>query len=354
MISRSNVLLASLLAVQIVLLAVSVMTSGGAESRTIEPLVVGISASEVERMTIATSPDDAVTFMRKAGGWVLPEADDFPVDGDKADEMLDKLLALDTRRLVASNPVNFARLEVKADDFRRRIELSGSSDSAVIYLGGSGGVDTVYARRADENQVYLGRGLNSWELSTQTATWVDANYVNIAQADVRQIRVRNAQGDFTLLRADDESWTYTDLRAGEMLEDTKLPGILRNAASIRLVEPLGSSARDDYGLAEPTVSVEVHYRQLIETDATDATEATEANAEAGSTAEVVDDEAAEPQYSEEMVTLSFGAALEAGDIVLKSSQSDYFVSVRETTYQVFAELSRDDLVKLPESDLGGE
>lgn len=344
MISRSNVLLASLLAAQVVLLAVSVVTSGGAESRVIEPLVAGISASETERMTIATSPDDAVTFMRKAAGWVLPDADDFPVDGDKVDEVLDKLLALDTRRLVASKPVNFARLEVKADDYQRRIELSGGNVSAVIYLGGSGGVDTVYARRADENQVYLGRGLNSWELSPQIATWVDASYVNIAQADVRQILVRNAQGDFTLLR-DDESWTYTDLREGELLEDTKIPGILRNAASIRLVEPLGSSAMDDYGLAEPTVSVEVQYRQLIET---------EANEEAGSADEVVDDEATEPQYSEEMLTLTFGAALENGDIVLKSSQSDYFVSVRETTYQVFAELSRDDLVKLPESDAGGE
>lgn len=346
MISRSNVFLASLLAAQIVLLAVSVATSGGGESRQIEPLVVVISAPEIERMTIAASPDDAVTFARKADSWVLPAADDFPVDGDKVDEMLDKLFALDTRRLVASNPANFARLEVKDDDYRRRIELIGGDASAVVYLGGSGGVDTVYARRADENPVYLGSGLNSWELSTQIATWVDASYVNIAQADVQQIRVRNVQGDFSLLRAD-EGWTYADLREGELLEDTKIPGILRNAASIRLVEPLGLSALDDYGLAEPGVVVEVHYRQLVEAQTSEEADAAD---------EAVDDEAdaAEPQYSQEMLTLAFGAALEDGDIVLKSSQSDYFVSVRETTYQVFSELSRDDLVKLPESDAGGE
>ncbi|MCY4147233.1 MAG: DUF4340 domain-containing protein [Chloroflexi bacterium] len=347
MIRRSNILLASLLVAQVMLLALLAVTSGGAESRAIEPLVGGISASETQRMTIAASPDDAVTFARGAAGWALPDADDFPVDGDKADEILDKLLALDTRQLVASNPVNFARLEVKDDDYRQRIELSGEDVSAVIYLGASGGADTVYARRAGENQVYLGRGLNSWELSTQIATWVDANYVSIAQADVRQLRVRNAQGDFTLLR-DDESWTYTDLREGELLEDTKLPGILRNAASIRLVEPLGLSALDSYGFAEPTVVVEVQYRQLVEADAADENEAP------SSADNIGDDETAEPQYSEATLTLTFGAALEGGDIVLKSSQSDYFVAVRETTYQVFAELSRDDLVKLPESDRGGE
>ncbi|MCY4464671.1 MAG: DUF4340 domain-containing protein [Chloroflexi bacterium] len=346
MISRSNVILAILLAAQVVLLAVSVVTSGGTESRAIEPLVQGIGAPEIERMTIATSPDDAVTFARKGDGWVLPDADDFPVNGDKVDEMLDKLFALDNRRLVAANPANFARLEVKADDYRRRIELSGGNASAVIYLGGSGGVDTVYARRADENHVYLGSGLNSWELSTQIASWVDASYVNIAQDDVQQIRVQNAQGDFTLQR-DDEGWTYADLGEGELLEDSKIPGILRNAASIRLVEPLGLSALDAYGMAEPGVVVDLQYRQLLETGSSE---------EASAAEEVVDDEANadEPQYSQETLALTFGATLEDGDIVLKSSQSDYFVSVRETTYKVFNELSRDDLVKLPESDAGGE
>ncbi len=347
MISRSNVRLASLLLAQIVLLAVSVVTSGSTETRAVEPLVAGINAPAIERMTVATSPDDALTFARKDGGWVLPAADDFPVNSEKVDEVLGKLLALDTRRLLASNPVNFARLEVKADDYRRRIELSGGDASAVIYLGGSGGADTVYARRADENHVYLGSGLNSWELSTQVATWVDASYVNIAQADVQQIRLRNAQGDFTLLRAG-ESWTYTGLREGETLEDTKIPSILRNAASVRLVEPLGISAQDDYGLAEPKVLVELTYRQLVESAASE-----EANADEMDAGEP-DAEPAEPQTTDETLTLTFGAALESGDVVLKSSQSDYYVTVRETSYQVFAELSRDDLVKLPESDAGGE
>lgn len=347
MISRSNIILAGLLAAQILLLAVVTATSGGAESRPVEPLILGMDALQIERMTIAAAPDDAVTFARKADGWVLPDADDFAINGNRVDEMLDKLLALDTRRLVASNPANFARLEVKDDDYQRRIELQARDVSAVVYLGGSGGADTVYARRANENSVYLGGGLNAWELSMQIAAWVDASYVNIAQADVQQIRVRNAQGEFTLLRADD-SWTYTGLGEGESLEDSKIPSILRNAASIRLVEPLGTAELDDYGMAEPSVVVEAQYRQLVAT----------ADDEADASDEVVDDETnaeqSEAQYSQETLTLTFGAALADGDIVLKSSRSDYFVSARETTYQVFAELSHADLVKLPESEAGGE
>ncbi|MCY3572749.1 MAG: DUF4340 domain-containing protein [Chloroflexi bacterium] len=338
MISRSNVILAGLLVGQVLLLAASLVSSRGTQSRAIEPIVAGLSAPEIERMTIVSSPEDSVIFARKDAGWVLPAADDFPVDGDKVDEALGKLLGLDTRRLVASNPVNFARLEVKDDDYRRRIELSGGDASAILYLGGG---DTVYVRRADENQVYLGGGLTAWELSTQIATWVDASYINIAQADVQEIRVQNAQGEFTLLR-DGESWTYAGLRADEVLEDTKIPSILRNAASIRLVEPLGLAVLDDYGMADPSVIVEVKYQQLVETQPAEGADA--------------DNEAsiAEPQFTDAMLSLAFGAALESGDVVLKSSGSDYFVAVRETAYQVFAELSREDLVKAPASDAGGE
>ena len=263
----------------------------------------------------------------------MPDADDFPALGDKADEMLGKLLALDTRRLVASNPANFARLEVKGDDYRRRIELTGDDKSAVIYLGGSGGADTVYARRDGENNVYLGGGLNAWELSTQTAAWVDASYVSIAQDEALEIRVSNASGEITLLR-EGETWTLAGLEEGEQFEDTRMPSVLRSAASVRLVEPLGLTERDNYGLDEARVTIDLRYRKLVESDADGSDES---------------DEAAEPEYSDETLTLAFGVALEDGTIALKSSEAEYFVSVRETTFDLFNGLTRGDFVKVSES-----
>ena len=134
-----------------------------------------------------------------------------------------------------------------------------------MYLGGSGGADTVYVRRAGEDNVYLGLGLNSWELSTQISTWIDSSYVNVPQSDVLEISVRNANGSFRFVR-DGESLTYADLGEGEAFEDTKMPIILRNAATIRMLEPLGLAALDEYELAEPRVTVEVRYRQLVEAE----------------------------------------------------------------------------------------
>ena len=167
--------------------------------------------------------------------------------------------------------------------------------------------------------------------------------MNLPQDDLLEIAVRNAQGSFTF-RRDGEAWLYTGLDEGSVFEDTRLPVILRNAASIRMQTPLGLDALDDYGLDEPQALVEVKYRQLIETES-DAADGDEADAAEDS------DEAsleATPQYEERAYSLTFGAELDDGDIVLKSSAADYYVLVRDTTANVFIDLRHEDLVKPPE------
>ena len=306
-----------------------------------------MSAAEINRLSFSDDLGNEVTVARSGAGWALPDADDFPVDGDKVEELLEKIASLDTRRMVAANPANFTRLEVDDEEFRRRILLESENASAELVLGGSGGADTVYVRRAGEDNVYLGVGLNSWEFSTQISTWVDASYVSVAQDDVLEITVENDEGKFSFVR-DGENLTYADLGEGEVLEDTKLPIILRNATSIRLVEPLGLTALDEYELAEPRVRVQVRYRKLVEVD--EPVEADDAGAAPGSADEQSEGEtdSAQPEYAEEAYTLSFGAEMEDG-VVLKSSDAQYYVLVRDTVFNAFNDIKRADLVKAPEA-----
>lgn len=342
MLNRSNLFLAALLAVQVVLLAIAVITTAGTETRRVAPILADIAVTDVDRVTIADNLENDMTFARGEAGWVLPDADDFPLNSAKINETLAKLANMDTRRLVASNPANFARLEVKADDFRRRITLQVGESNTVLYLGGSGGANTVYVRRADDNEVYLGSGLSSWELSTQVSTWLDADYVNVPIDDVLEINVQREDGRFTFLR-EGENWTYAGLSEGELFEDTRMPLVTRNAATIRMQAPLGLAALDEYGLNEPPVVVDVRYRQLVEAETEDADEA------------AVDDEsAAEPEYTEAAYTLTFGAAMEDGDIVLKSSDAEYYVLVRDTVLNAFTNLVHDELVRSPEPEAATE
>ena len=341
MLNRNNLFLVALLVVQIVALVIVVATSAGSETRAVAAIARGISAEAVERITIADNTGAEITFARTDAGWVLPDADDFPVKGDKVDDILNNALSLDTRRLVASDPANFARLEVAEADFRRKLTLDAGGQSIVLYLGGSGGVDTVYTRRAGENEVYLGFGLNSWELAASIASWVDTSYVSVPQVDALEIIVTNAQGQFTFVR-DGESWVYSELPDGAELEDTKLPSITRNATSVSLLEPLGLEARAEYGLDAPQVTVAVRYRVLVESEAAEAADAESADAET---------EAEEPviEYSDESYSLILGAALDAG-VVAKASAADYFVLVRETVLDAFKDLTHENFIRLPDPD----
>lgn len=346
MMSRSNLLLLALLVVQLVLLAISAVTAGGTGARPVEPVLTGMHAAEIDQFSFSDDLGSEMTMARGDEGWVLPGADDFPVDGDKVEAILAKVAGLDTRRLVATKRANFVRLEVDEKDYRRKLRLESGDDSAELFLGGSGGVDTVYVRRAGEDNVYLGVGLNSWDLSTQISTWVDPSYVSVPPDDVLAITVQNGEGVFRFMREGD-GLIYADLAEGEAFEDTKMPIVLRNAATIWLLEPLGLEALDEYELAEPQVTVHVRYRVHVE-----AEEPAESDAGAGSASDAEEPTegetgAIEPEYREESYTLAFGAQFEDG-VVLKSSDADYYVLARDTVFNAFNDLRRVDLVKAPE------
>ena len=339
MLNRSNIALAALLLFQLVLLAIALVAAATTENRPIEPILRGLSPSKVDEITIVDGQDSLVTIARRDDGWALPNADDFPVDGAKVDDLLDRLAGLDTGRVVAANPANFARLEVAEDEFQRKISIRHAGETSVLYLGASGGGESAYTRLEGENQVYLGAGIYAWTASAQVASWIDTSYVNLSQADIQSISVRNSGGEFNFVR-DGEIWTYVELPDGETFDDTALPNILRNAASIRMTAPLGATPLDEYGLTEPAATVEVAYRTPVEAEP----EATEADGDSAAADESL------IEYAEQSLTLAFGSSRDDGSVVLKSSESEYYVAVRESILTAFADISHDNLIIQAESE----
>lgn len=363
MLNRSNLILAAALLVQVILVALSVGARSGSQDRSAQPLLPDFEADNVLELVIEDDLENTVTIARRAEVWVLPEADEFPVNSDQAESLLEGVAGLQTGRLVASNPANFARLEVADRDFRRKLSLVSADATSALYLGGGAGADTVYVRLDGANQTYLGAGLSAWDASTQVSAWIDASYVDVPQVDVMRMKVTNANGSFEFARTfesafeqSDDAWRYLGLPDGATLEDTKLPGILRNAAALRMVEPLGLSALAEYGMDQPQATVEVEYRQLVETETTEETDSTEDMTESGSEAAADDsnsedniDNTEELSYTSERYTLAFGAQLADGNIVLKSSTSDYYVTVRDYALDAFADLKHADLLRVAEA-----
>ena len=334
MLNRVNLFLLGLLLIQAALLAAALVGSG-AESSATQLLLQDFDIASVDGLTIADDLDKSLSLALTDSGWALPAADAFPVDAAKVEELLAKLSRLDRARIVAANPANFPRLLVAEKDFRRRLDIRAGERAWTLYLGGSGGADTAYARLDGEDEVYLGLGLSAWDASTVVTNWIDASYVGVPEADLLRVELSNDNGAFSFVR-DGADWLYIDLPEDAEFEDTTLPGILRNASSIRMVRPLGVEARDEYGMTEPSATVKVTYRQLLESDA-------EANDQS-------DEAAAEPSYAEAGYTLLFGAELDDGNVALKSSDSAYYVAVRDSTRDAFRDISHESLLRVAESD----
>lgn len=342
MLHRSNIVLGLILLIQVVLLAASVLITSSNESRTVEPILRDLESADIDSIVIADDVDAEVNLARSAAGWVLPAADDFPADNVKIEELLQKLTGLTTNRLVAANPANFARLEVAEDDFRRQLSIVADDETHVLYLGGSAGVDTVYARRHGENRTYLGSGLSAWEASTLPSGWIDTSYLSVSQADVLQLSFSNANGSFKFLR-EGEIWIYQGLSEDETFDESKMSSLLRNATSIQMQAPLGLTPLEEFGVDDPAVTVEVTYHQMVEPETGDDSE---------DEAEDNSDTGIEIEYVEHSYELTLGAVQDDGNVVLKSSAEDYFVAVRESVLQAFSEISHDDLIVADEASLG--
>ena len=64
MLNRSNLFLAALLGVQVVFLAIYVVTTAGTESRKVAPILADIAVADVDRLTIADNLDNEMVFAR--------------------------------------------------------------------------------------------------------------------------------------------------------------------------------------------------------------------------------------------------------------------------------------------------
>ena len=329
MLNRSNLILAVLLLIQLTLLGIAAISAARLEPARTEPLLTAFSTEAVEQITVADDLGNEVNLAKNEEGWVLPNVDDFPVDAAKVEELLDKIAGLNTSRLIASNPSSLARLEVKDDDFQRRLNLASASSTEVIYLGGSGGANTIYVRRADDDRAYLGMGLNTWEVPTQVSLWIDTSYVSVPQDDIFALRLDNSHGSFSFQR-DGEAWFYDG--ADEAVDEVQMAGILRNAASIHMAAPLGRQTRDEYGLDDPPITLEVWHRQAVETAEDEATDD-----------EVADAAEAQVEYTETSYALAVGAEQADGNFALKSSTNDYIVLARPAVVSAFADVSHETL-----------
>ena len=310
MMSRTQQVLAALLAVQIVLSAILLWpraATGG-----IEPLFPGLEAEAIVAMTLTDNQGNTIQLRRVTGEWVLPEADDYPGKADRITPVLDKIVGLNSQRLVTRTESSHKRLQVAENDFLRRVELeTADGGKHAFYVGSSPSYGASHVRVDGRDETYLTNALSQWDLNATPSSWADTTYFSVAQDEITHVTLENANGTFGFTKDDAGNWTLDGLVVGEQLDVAEINTVVSRVTSVTMLRPLGKDKLAEYGLDDPSAVVTV-------------------------------------KKDGETIALSVGSKdLADNSYAVKASTSPYYVRVGEYSVSSLVENARDDFLQPP-------
>ncbi|MBN2497268.1 MAG: DUF4340 domain-containing protein [Deltaproteobacteria bacterium] len=234
--SRSNQVLAGLLAAQILLFSLVYTLGRGDASSRVAPVLLleGLGRDSVDGIAIAMSDKAALRLERGEKGWVLAEQAGFPADSGKVDKLLTTLLGLQSSHVVSRGAEHYTELEVAEDKYRRKLTVKAGTDERVVFVGKRGGGFTP-ARLAGADAVLAIDELDEWDLGTRIQDWIAEDYFKVPAERVAAIEIRKGESALRLERAHLSEW---QLQA-EKVEAAKVRPILDAAVALKAIDVVG-------------------------------------------------------------------------------------------------------------------
>ena len=248
---RHHQILAAVLVVQVIL-GVVVFWPRSAATAEQEPLFPDLNVDDVVSLTVVNAAGETVFLRQVDGEWVLPEAGDYPVLGEQVASLLEKIAGLTTGRLVTRTEASHRRLQVASDEFQRRIDVElADGTEHTLYLGSSPRFGVTHVRVAGQNETYLSDEVSAMDAGATASAWIDTAYVSVPPEEVTAVTLENGQGTFDFSRDEEGNWTLEGLDADEVLGQAAVSAVVRQATTVRMVAPLGTEERSEYGLDDP-------------------------------------------------------------------------------------------------------
>jgi hypothetical protein len=245
--NRPNVILALVLAGQLLLVAAVFWPgSNAAEDSATHPLL-DLQADTIDRLIVADGTT-SVMLARTGDSWHMPNYHGLPVDQQKLNRSLHDLPALARGWPVSNSPAAVNRFEVAEDNFQSHIEYFSNEESAgSLYLGTAPGFHKVHTRIAGDDAVYAVE-FNTFDLPAQPDQWLDTGMLQMTDVQV-------VQGlDYRILKTN-AGWRDQSDNTPLQSEVDKLVNAL-TSLRINAAADLASAAVFKEMQAPPTLSVE--------------------------------------------------------------------------------------------------
>lgn len=258
-------ILTGLLAIQIVLIAVVFLTNRPAKASN-NPLLPDFTAEAVTAVSLYDDTGNQIKMEKIGDEWVLPDKDNYPVNGQNVTNLLDNIASIRDNRLVTSTSASHKRLQVADTDFKEKLEITSSSGTITLYVGSSPAANSVHVRLASSDAVYLTSAISASQVSPSYTNWINTSLVKIASSNVSTISVTTPNGSFHFFKDESNNWVSQELSADESIDASKWSSLLSGFTNIPLVEPVSRTSQAAYGLEQPTTSLVLTYQD--DSDAT--------------------------------------------------------------------------------------
>ena len=313
--NKQNRILAAILALQVVLSLVVFWPEKSVARG--QPLFGDLSVDQIVRFSVGDTTGAKIQIANGPEGWALPDMDDYPVLEDKVRALLEKIVGVQTDRLVTRTGDSHKRLRVTDDDYERLVEFELADGSQhKLYLGTSPSYQVMHVRADDQAEVYLALGLSTADAATAVTAWVDTSYFSVTQDQIVAITLDNQNGHFEFSKDAADVWTMVNLPAGETLLPNNVASLATRVSSLRMMSPLGKQEQPSYSMEDPAATVTIVTR---------------------------DDQGNEKTY-----VVRVGALLEdEKGYVVKSATSPYYVLIADYTVGDLTERTLQDFIQVP-------
>ncbi|MBU4262912.1 MAG: DUF4340 domain-containing protein [Proteobacteria bacterium] len=238
---KINLILLILLICQVLLIAFLYLPSGEKGQPVVE-LVPGLTAGTVAELSITDVTGKTLSLKKENdGNWLIDDGspDMFPADAGQIQHIITNLTSLQSQRLVTRTRSSHIRLQVDDKVFVKKIVLKAKDGKTqTLLLGSSSGPQTIHVRPQSTDNVYLARGISTWNLDTHKESWWQKLYVQVDRNRLQELTLKNSHGSFTL-RKDGEKWQVSGDESQQEPEPAALDNFLQKVTHIVINSYLG-------------------------------------------------------------------------------------------------------------------
>ena len=248
---KKNYLLGGLLVIQA--LAVYFTLSDGSKLKGHSGIqkLLEFNREQVDGIRVEDKDGNLAELKRKDSAWFT--ADDFPVDIDRVDSLLDRLEELEHGLAVASSSKAAKRFEVNEEKFQRHLTLLKNGKPVVeFYLGTGAGARRSHVRIADQELIYTA-AIGSYDLPAEIGNWQNKDLLQIETDEVQSVEFdglniyRSIQSDGdadSIENADVSTWLAEGLEDDETFKADEFESQLQNLAALRYSRAFTGSIED--------------------------------------------------------------------------------------------------------------